>query len=159
MPVLVHEYTDASPMLAQTRPDMFEGTAKEFFLRAHDCTCSALLKLEILSQLVNESNAQLIMREFNAYIKEASRDTVREDAGASAAPLLFLPVDTSASASTFIHHHKCLHTYPYPYPYMPLHISIRTPTPTPTPTQSRTPTPTPTPMSLSIPKPLLIHTP
>jgi AP-3 complex subunit beta len=62
--------------LVQTRPDMFEGTAKEFFLRAHDCTCSALLKLEILSQLVNEGNAQLIMREFNAYIKDTSRDAV-----------------------------------------------------------------------------------
>ena len=33
-------------------------------------------QLEILSQLVNEGNAQLIMREFNAYIKEASRDPV-----------------------------------------------------------------------------------
>ena len=34
------------------------------------------VQLEILSQLVNEGNAQLIMREFNAYIKEASRDPV-----------------------------------------------------------------------------------
>ena len=34
------------------------------------------VQLEILSQLVNDGNAQLIMREFNAYIKEASRDPV-----------------------------------------------------------------------------------
>ena len=34
--------------LVHTRKEMFDGTAKEFFLRAHDCTCSALLKLEIL---------------------------------------------------------------------------------------------------------------
>jgi hypothetical protein len=29
-----------------------------------------------IPQLVNDSNSQLIMREFNAYIKEASRDAV-----------------------------------------------------------------------------------
>ncbi|EKX35531.1 Adaptor protein complex 3 subunit beta [Guillardia theta CCMP2712] len=62
--------------LVLSRPEMFDGSAKEFFLRAHDSTASALLKLEVLSQLVNESNSQLIMREFNAYIKDTSRDTV-----------------------------------------------------------------------------------
>eukprot|EP00960_Hanusia_phi_P037298 752853-Hanusia_phi.AAC.2 len=62
--------------LVLSRPEMFDGTAKEFFLRAHDSTASALLKLEVLSQLVNESNSQLIMREFNAYIKDTSRDAV-----------------------------------------------------------------------------------
>mmetsp|Transcript_56869 Transcript_56869/g.133332 ORF Transcript_56869/g.133332 Transcript_56869/m.133332 type:complete len:826 (+) Transcript_56869:127-2604(+) len=62
--------------LVQHRKDMFAGAAKEFFLRATDPTCCSLLKLEILSQLVTEANAQLIMKEFNAYIKDSSRDPV-----------------------------------------------------------------------------------
>lgn len=60
--------------LVQHHRAMFDGMAKEFFLKAHDVTCSALLKLEILSQLASEANAQHMMREFNAYIKDSSRD-------------------------------------------------------------------------------------
>ena len=45
--------------LVQRRTDMFEGCAKEFFLKATDPTCCALLKLEVLSYLVNDTNAQV----------------------------------------------------------------------------------------------------
>jgi hypothetical protein len=45
--------------LVQQRTDLFDGCAKEFFLKATDPTCVSLLKLEILSYLVNDSNAQV----------------------------------------------------------------------------------------------------
>lgn len=60
--------------LVYMRAKLFEAHAKEFFLRASEPACTSLVKLDILANLVNDSNATLILKEFNAYLKDTGRD-------------------------------------------------------------------------------------
>ena len=60
--------------LVHMRPKLFDGFAKEFFLRASEPSCTSLIKLDILANLVNDSNATIILKEFNAYLKDTGRD-------------------------------------------------------------------------------------
>jgi AP-3 complex subunit beta len=56
--------------------DMFEPFLKNFFVRSTDATQIKLLKLEILTNLANESNITFILREFQTYISSQDRDLV-----------------------------------------------------------------------------------
>lgn len=55
---------------------MFESFLKNFFVRSTDATQIKLLKLEILTNLANESNITFILREFQTYICSQDRDLV-----------------------------------------------------------------------------------
>ena len=55
---------------------MFETFLKNFFVRSTDATQIKLLKLEILTNLANESNITFILREFQTYICSQDRDLV-----------------------------------------------------------------------------------
>lgn len=59
-----------------TLQDMFEPFLKNFFVRNTDATQIKLLKLEILTNLANESNITFILREFQTYISSQDRDLV-----------------------------------------------------------------------------------
>lgn len=56
--------------------DMFDPFLKNFFVRSSDATQIKLLKLEILTNLANESNISSILREFQTYIASQDKDLV-----------------------------------------------------------------------------------
>ncbi|KZS18176.1 AP-3 complex subunit beta [Daphnia magna] len=62
--------------MSVNRKDMFEPFLKNFFVRNTDATQIKLLKLEILTNLANESNITFILREFQTYISSQDRDLV-----------------------------------------------------------------------------------
>nr|CAH0100612.1 unnamed protein product [Daphnia galeata] len=62
--------------MSVNRKDMFEPFLKNFFVRSTDATQIKLLKLEILTNLANESNITFILREFQTYISSQDRDLV-----------------------------------------------------------------------------------
>lgn len=62
--------------MSVNRKDMFESYLKHFFVRNTDATQIKLLKLEILTNLANESNITFILREFQTYICSQDRDLV-----------------------------------------------------------------------------------
>ena len=55
---------------------MFEPFLKNFFVRTTDATQIKLLKLEILTNLANETNINFILREFQTYISCQDKDLV-----------------------------------------------------------------------------------
>uniref|UniRef100_A0AAV2L1A7 AP-3 complex subunit beta n=1 Tax=Knipowitschia caucasica TaxID=637954 RepID=A0AAV2L1A7_KNICA len=58
------------------RRGMFEPYLKSFYIRSTDPTQIKILKLEVLTNLANESNISTILREFQTYIKSMDKDFV-----------------------------------------------------------------------------------
>uniref|UniRef100_A0AAQ5ZVQ8 AP-3 complex subunit beta n=1 Tax=Amphiprion ocellaris TaxID=80972 RepID=A0AAQ5ZVQ8_AMPOC len=57
-------------------PGMFEPYLKSFYIRSTDPTQIKVLKLEVLTNLANETNISTILREFQTYIKSMDKDFV-----------------------------------------------------------------------------------
>uniref|UniRef100_A0A8C2Q4I3 AP-3 complex subunit beta n=1 Tax=Cyprinus carpio TaxID=7962 RepID=A0A8C2Q4I3_CYPCA len=55
---------------------MFEPYLKSFYIRSTDPTQIKILKLEVLTNLANETNISTILREFQTYIKSMDKDFV-----------------------------------------------------------------------------------
>uniref|UniRef100_A0A8C9ZN10 AP-3 complex subunit beta n=1 Tax=Sander lucioperca TaxID=283035 RepID=A0A8C9ZN10_SANLU len=55
---------------------MFEPYLKSFYIRSTDPTQIKVLKLEVLTNLANETNISTILREFQTYIKSMDKDFV-----------------------------------------------------------------------------------
>lgn len=55
---------------------MFESFLKSFFVRTSDATQIKLLKLDILTNLANESNVNTILRELQTYISSSDKEFV-----------------------------------------------------------------------------------
>ncbi|XP_057691832.1 AP-3 complex subunit beta-2 isoform X6 [Corythoichthys intestinalis] len=58
------------------RRGMFEPYLKSFYIRSTDPTQIKILKLEVLTNLANETNISTILREFQTYIKSMDKDFV-----------------------------------------------------------------------------------
>ncbi|XP_058850914.1 AP-3 complex subunit beta-2-like isoform X2 [Acipenser ruthenus] len=58
------------------RRGMFEPYLKSFYIRSTDPTLIKVLKLEVLTNLANETNISTILREFQTYIKSMDKDFV-----------------------------------------------------------------------------------
>uniref|UniRef100_A0A9J8AEC0 AP-3 complex subunit beta n=1 Tax=Cyprinus carpio carpio TaxID=630221 RepID=A0A9J8AEC0_CYPCA len=58
------------------RRGMFEPYLKSFYIRSTDPTQIKVLKLEVLTNLANETNISTILREFQTYIKSMDKDFV-----------------------------------------------------------------------------------
>uniref|UniRef100_A0A8C6NUL4 AP-3 complex subunit beta n=1 Tax=Nothobranchius furzeri TaxID=105023 RepID=A0A8C6NUL4_NOTFU len=58
------------------RRGMFEPYLKSFYIRSTDPTLIKILKLEVLTNLANETNISTILREFQTYIKSMDKDFV-----------------------------------------------------------------------------------
>ncbi|XP_071182885.1 AP-3 complex subunit beta-2 isoform X10 [Salvelinus alpinus] len=58
------------------RRGMFEPYLKSFYIRSTDPTQIKVLKLEVLTNLANETNISTILREFQTYIKSNDKDFV-----------------------------------------------------------------------------------
>ncbi|XP_048829268.1 LOW QUALITY PROTEIN: AP-3 complex subunit beta-2-like [Brienomyrus brachyistius] len=58
------------------RKGMFEPYLKSFYIRSTDPTQIKILKLEVLTNLANETNISVILREFQAYITSMDKDFV-----------------------------------------------------------------------------------
>ncbi|XP_067829468.1 AP-3 complex subunit beta-2 isoform X2 [Heptranchias perlo] len=58
------------------RRGMFEPHLKSFYIRSTDPTQIKVLKLEVLTNLANETNISTILREFQTYIKSQDKDFV-----------------------------------------------------------------------------------
>ncbi|MBN3277217.1 AP3B2 protein, partial [Polyodon spathula] len=58
------------------RRGMFEPYLKSFYIRSTDPTQIKVLKLEVLTNLANETNISIILREFQTYIKSMDKDFV-----------------------------------------------------------------------------------
>ncbi|XP_051917426.1 AP-3 complex subunit beta-2 isoform X5 [Hippocampus zosterae] len=58
------------------RRGMFEPYLKSFYIRSTDPTQIKILKLEVLTNLANETNISTILREFQTYIKSVDKDFV-----------------------------------------------------------------------------------
>ncbi|KAL4622779.1 AP-3 complex subunit beta-2-like isoform X3 [Arapaima gigas] len=58
------------------RRGMFEPYLKSFYIRSTDPTQIKVLKLEVLTNLANETNISVILREFQTYIKSMDKDFV-----------------------------------------------------------------------------------
>lgn len=58
------------------RRGMFEPYLKNFYIRSTDPTQIKVLKLEVLTNLANETNISTILREFQTYIKSNDKDFV-----------------------------------------------------------------------------------
>ncbi|XP_063052371.1 AP-3 complex subunit beta-2 [Engraulis encrasicolus] len=58
------------------RRGMFEPYLKSFYIRSTDPTQIKILKLEVLTNLANETNISTILREFQTYIKSNDKDFV-----------------------------------------------------------------------------------
>ncbi|XP_072310494.1 AP-3 complex subunit beta-1 isoform X2 [Eucyclogobius newberryi] len=56
------------------RKGMFEPFMKSFYVRSTDPTHIKTLKLEILTNLANEANISIILREFQTYVKSQDKD-------------------------------------------------------------------------------------
>uniref|UniRef100_F1KVB7 AP-3 complex subunit beta n=1 Tax=Ascaris suum TaxID=6253 RepID=F1KVB7_ASCSU len=54
--------------ICSTNPNMFEPFLKSFFIRASEPTHIKLLKLQVLTSLVSETNVQLVLRELQTYV-------------------------------------------------------------------------------------------
>jgi AP-3 complex subunit beta len=59
--------------MSATRPSMFEQYLSEFFVDAGDPEFSRTLKLEVLTNIANESNISRILREFKEYVKSEDK--------------------------------------------------------------------------------------
>ncbi|CAJ0966284.1 unnamed protein product [Ranitomeya imitator] len=57
-------------------PGMFEPYLKSFYIRSTDPTQIKILKLEVLTNLANETNISIILREFQTYIRSMDKDFV-----------------------------------------------------------------------------------
>ncbi|XP_058703251.1 AP-3 complex subunit beta-2 isoform X1 [Poecile atricapillus] len=58
------------------RRGMFEPYLKSFYIRSTDPTQIKILKLEVLTNLANETNISTILREFQTYIRSMDKDFV-----------------------------------------------------------------------------------
>ncbi|XP_040269715.1 AP-3 complex subunit beta-2 isoform X1 [Bufo bufo] len=58
------------------RRGMFEPYLKSFYIRSTDPTQIKILKLEVLTNLANETNISIILREFQTYIRSMDKDFV-----------------------------------------------------------------------------------
>ncbi|XP_019360068.1 PREDICTED: AP-3 complex subunit beta-2 isoform X5 [Gavialis gangeticus] len=58
------------------RKGMFEPYLKSFYIRSTDPTQIKILKLEVLTNLANETNISTILREFQTYIRSMDKDFV-----------------------------------------------------------------------------------
>ncbi|XP_043933750.1 AP-3 complex subunit beta-2 isoform X2 [Protopterus annectens] len=58
------------------RRGMFEPHLKSFYIRSTDPTQIKVLKLEVLTNLANETNISIILREFQTYIRSVDKDFV-----------------------------------------------------------------------------------
>ncbi|XP_030046240.1 AP-3 complex subunit beta-2 [Microcaecilia unicolor] len=58
------------------RRGMFEPYLKSFYIRSTDPTQIKVLKLEVLTNLANETNISTILREFQTYIRSMDKDFV-----------------------------------------------------------------------------------
>ncbi|XP_057185166.1 AP-3 complex subunit beta-2 isoform X2 [Triplophysa rosa] len=58
------------------RRGMFEPYLKSFYIRSTDPTQIKILKLEVLTNLANETNISTLLREFQTYIKSMDKDFV-----------------------------------------------------------------------------------
>uniref|UniRef100_A0A3Q3JZQ7 AP-3 complex subunit beta n=1 Tax=Monopterus albus TaxID=43700 RepID=A0A3Q3JZQ7_MONAL len=63
------------------RRGMFEPYLKSFYIRSTDPTQIKVLKLEVLTNLANETNISTILREFQTYIKSMDKDFVAQAIG------------------------------------------------------------------------------
>ncbi|KAJ3595872.1 hypothetical protein NHX12_002284, partial [Muraenolepis orangiensis] len=61
---------------AEEPQGMFEPYLKSFYIRSTDPTQIKVLKLEVLTNLANETNISTILREFQTYIKSMDKDFV-----------------------------------------------------------------------------------
>jgi AP-3 complex subunit beta len=59
--------------MSATRPGMFEQHLSEFFVDAGDPEFTRALKLEVLTNIANESNISRILREFKEYVKSEDK--------------------------------------------------------------------------------------
>eukprot|EP00026_Physarum_polycephalum_P001606 Phypoly_transcript_01608.p1 GENE.Phypoly_transcript_01608~~Phypoly_transcript_01608.p1 ORF type:complete len:1062 (+),score=136.00 Phypoly_transcript_01608:71-3256(+) len=62
--------------MSADRPGMFEQYLSEFFVDAGDPEFSRALKLEVLTNIANESNISRILREFKEYVKSEDKPFV-----------------------------------------------------------------------------------
>uniref|UniRef100_A0A3Q3VKQ4 AP-3 complex subunit beta n=1 Tax=Mola mola TaxID=94237 RepID=A0A3Q3VKQ4_MOLML len=62
--------------LSSVSQGMFEPYLKSFYIRSTDPTLIKVLKLEVLTNLANETNISTILREFQTYIKSMDKDFV-----------------------------------------------------------------------------------
>uniref|UniRef100_M4BK39 AP-3 complex subunit beta n=1 Tax=Hyaloperonospora arabidopsidis (strain Emoy2) TaxID=559515 RepID=M4BK39_HYAAE len=62
--------------MATTHPDMFRPFLQEFFVRATDPAYARKLKLDILTALVTNDNVNIILREFQAYVRHVDKSFV-----------------------------------------------------------------------------------
>ena len=58
--------------VAKTRPSMFAGRLRRFFIKFKDSLECRKTKLEIISLLANRGNASTILKEFEAYLHESN---------------------------------------------------------------------------------------
>ncbi|KAI2575607.1 adaptor related protein complex 3 subunit beta 2 [Homo sapiens] len=58
------------------RRGMFEPYLKSFYIRSTDPTQIKILKLEVLTNLANETNIPTVLREFQTYIRSMDKDFV-----------------------------------------------------------------------------------
>uniref|UniRef100_A0ABI8A500 AP-3 complex subunit beta n=1 Tax=Felis catus TaxID=9685 RepID=A0ABI8A500_FELCA len=58
------------------RRGMFEPYLKSFYIRSTDPTQIKILKLEVLTNLANETNTPTVLREFQTYIRSMDKDFV-----------------------------------------------------------------------------------
>ncbi|XP_074862732.1 AP-3 complex subunit beta-2 isoform X2 [Carettochelys insculpta] len=58
------------------RRGMFEPYLKSFYIRSTDPTQIKILKLEVLTNLANETNISTVLREFQTYIRSMDKDFV-----------------------------------------------------------------------------------
>ncbi|XP_021120531.1 AP-3 complex subunit beta-2 isoform X2 [Heterocephalus glaber] len=62
--------------LAPKAEGMFEPYLKSFYIRSTDPTQIKILKLEVLTNLANETNIPTVLREFQTYIRSMDKDFV-----------------------------------------------------------------------------------
>ncbi|RXN05293.1 AP-3 complex subunit beta-2 isoform X5 [Labeo rohita] len=68
---------NTKPLLqSRNAAGMFEPYLKSFYIRSTDPTQIKILKLEVLTNLANETNISTILREFQTYIKSMDKDFV-----------------------------------------------------------------------------------
>ncbi|KAK2524613.1 hypothetical protein Q9233_009542 [Columba guinea] len=68
---------NTKPLLqSRNAAGMFEPYLKSFYIRSTDPTQIKILKLEVLTNLANETNISTILREFQTYIRSMDKDFV-----------------------------------------------------------------------------------
>uniref|UniRef100_A0A8D2LXQ0 AP-3 complex subunit beta n=1 Tax=Varanus komodoensis TaxID=61221 RepID=A0A8D2LXQ0_VARKO len=73
---LLRSHRSAMISLLLSLQGMFEPYLKSFYIRSTDPTQIKILKLEVLTNLANETNISTILREFQTYIRSMDKDFV-----------------------------------------------------------------------------------